>query len=425
MRVLFISTSVPPSAESQSIRNAYLLRGLVERGAHVDVIAPACVGGDPSLLALLPPGVRVESTRRPLYDAAQGRIGRVRPAAARSLLRSAFAVAAGKVAAPDVRFDWARAATAAGRRRVAAARPDVLVSSAGSYTAHLAASRLAREHRLPWVAEYGDPWAFNPLPPASLTHIRWMNERLERRALRHCSALSVTTAETARGYERWLGSEPVPVHVVTCGFDAADFTAPPAPTDGGRMVVSYIGTASRSQRDLRPALDALAILRERDRATFDAIELRVIGSSPLAFELHAGRLGLTNVRFTGAVSYRESVHAIRDSSVLLLVGNQGQLQIPLKAFMYAGSGRPILFLGQLDGAEDPTWSLLAPMPATTYAASAAEPIAAALAAMVRDRRRLEAAGWERRASPQLRQFEWGAIGRRFADIVAAARPRGA
>ena len=37
-KILFISSSMPPSEESQTIRNVYFLSGLVRQGVAVDVI---------------------------------------------------------------------------------------------------------------------------------------------------------------------------------------------------------------------------------------------------------------------------------------------------------------------------------------------------------------------------------------------------
>jgi len=422
MKVLFLSVSIPPFPESQTIRNAYLLRALAASGCDVSVVTGACEGGDQSLVDLLPPGISIHRTRSPLYEVVQRQVAAVPFRRARSLLRSGIAVASGKVAAPDVRFDWAGTAYRYVRGHPEL-RPDVLVSSAGSYTAHMAAGRLAREWRLPWVAEYGDPWSFNPLRPASLPHIRWMNTRLERRALRHCSGLTVTTDETAKRYTEWLAPRELPVHVLTCGFDDSDFAAPVQPaSDPEKVIISYVGTASRQQRSLRPTFQALAALRERDPAAFAKIELRVIGSSPLAFELHAASMGLDNVRFTGPVTYRESVGAIRASDILLLVGNQGQLQIPLKAFMYAGSGKPILFLGQLAGVTDPTWALLDGLGGARYAQNDASEIIAVLGEMITCRPQLEAEAWARRNKAQLEAYRWSVIGERFAEVVRTARP---
>lgn len=420
MRVLFISTSFPPHAESQSIRNAFLIRGLVAAGAHVTAVAPSVPHGDATLTALLPPGVDVLTTEEPRYDRLQRGIAALPMPFARQVLRSGLAVAAGRITAPDVRVDWARLAV---RRALAidGDRPDVVVSAAGSFSAHLAAARIVRMWKLPWVAEYGDPWTFNPLPPASHWHIRRVNDWLERRALRVCSAVTVTTEETRVAYRGWLGGEPLPVHTVPCGFDERDFPTSDERRDpGGRIVISYIGAASRRGRSLVPLLDALAALRRTAPEIGRRIELRLVGQMPAAFRARAGQLELDDVRIEGPVCYRDSVRSIADSDILVLMGNRSLLQIPLKAFMYLGSGRPVLMIGQLPPDVDPTWKLVRSFDATHRADNDAGALARAIEALARNIDGEHAAARRRREAIGLHRFRWSVIGAQFATIVREA-----
>lgn len=416
MRVVFVSSSVPPTPESQTIRNVYLLRGLVDAGAEVDVVAPAPVARDESLVSLLPAGVRVHWTRVPLYDRVQATLARTLPGPLRSVARSGVAVALGRVAAPDVRFDWAAMAA---KKGLELPRPDVVVSSAGSFTAHMAASRLVARWGVPWVAEYGDPWALNPLPPASHWHMRRINSHLERRALRRCTAMTVTTEETRQLYQRWLVGGP-PIEVLPCGYDGADFGELPQ-LRSDRLVLSYIGTASRRGRNLVPLLRALSRLREERADLAARVELRLVGNMPPAFLAEASALGLAGVVATGPVSYADSVRAMRESDLLLLLGNRGRLQIPLKAFMYLGSGRPVIALSQMeDPRDDPTSSLVGSFAGTTVVRNEEGALAGALRDVLSGLPELAAAALERRGDPRLEPYQWENIGSGFARVVSGA-----
>jgi hypothetical protein len=412
-RLLFLSTSIPPLPESQTIRNVYFLRGLAARGYDIDVVAPPAEGGDGTLFDLLPSGVRVLRTREPAYERIQRLVARVSLRSLRPVARSAVATAAGMLCAPDVRRDWARLAIRTALEQ--AQRPSGIVSSSGSAAAHLAAAELARDWRIPWVAELGDPWSFNPIRPASLPHIRWQNGRLERRAFAGVSALVVTTEETAAVYRaRWPS---LPVRVVPCGYSKPARGGTVAP--GARGVsIAYVGSASRGTRDLRVFLAALSKLpRECNGGT---LGFQVIGSHSPAFVRAARKLGLDNVTFSGWVGYWKSIELMHQADLLLLYGNADPLQVPGKVFNYMASNRPILYLGQLPPEKDPTHRLLSGLPGvictTTNDPALPDLLHATLANL--DQYSIEAL--RRMDDPGLTRYHWDELGRYFASVVENA-----
>jgi hypothetical protein len=414
-RVLFLSTSMPPFAESQTIRNVFLLRGLARHGFSVDAITGPDQGGDRTLEALLPESVTVTRTRAPLYDRVQGRIARL-PAAGtlRHGLRAAVAIVAGKLMVPDVRRGWDRLAVGAVLRRFAAGkleRPDLIVSSTGSVTAHLAASRLAAFWGAPWLAEYGDPWSHNPLPPASHWYIRLLNERLERRAMRHVTAISVTTEQTAETIRSWWGAGCPTVRVFPCGYSLP--TAAWRQPGPGAVAVVYAGTAGSGSRDLRAAMQAL------DHAAIRAgraVSLQLVGSVSPAFLAVNNELAALTVSASGWVSYAESVERMRAADLLLLIGNRQPLQVPGKVFNYLASGRPIVYWGQMAPECDPTLEWLGDMPGVVVAAPGGEP-GAMLAGALEGLDTLARAARDRASHPRLGGLEWDRIGDRFAELA--------
>jgi hypothetical protein len=410
-RALFVSTAVPPLPESQTIRNAYLLRGLARAGFVVDVVAPADGEGDATLLDLLPPGVRLFRTGPAVYDRLQSLVRRI-PRPAGPFVRSAIAIGAGHLVAPDVRRDWALKAIKTARA-IPGLPPALLVSSAGSYTAHIAAAQLAASWGAPWLADYGDPWSFNPIRPASLPHIRWQNERLERVALRRCTAISVTTEETAALYRGWLDGR-LPVHVVPCGFTDYALPVPDARSADAPITIAYVGSASRGTRDLRAFLRAFAVVSVRAARP---LRFEIVGASSPSFAAEAQRLRLTNVYFTGWVSYSESLRRMHSADLLLLIGNAAPLQVPAKVFNYAASGVPIVYLGQLPRDADPTMRLMERWPGVVHVDAWNPELPAVLRELLDGLAPLRAAAGRRAALPEVQRYEWDAIGDEFAHIA--------
>src|SRR5262245_43547798 len=110
---------------------------------------------------------------------------------------------------------------------------EVVVSSAGPYTAHLVALAIKRESRAArWVAEYRDLWVGNPLH-RGLFPFTLRERRLERQCLQWADLLVTVSEPLARA----LGAKArLPVEVIYNGFDPVEPSSLPPerifPDDG-------------------------------------------------------------------------------------------------------------------------------------------------------------------------------------------------
>jgi len=270
-------------------------------------------------------------------------------------LRSLTAVLFGKIMAPDVWSGWQRQAyDLAAEAITSGINPAVVISSSGSFTAHLAAARLTRQLSIPWVAEYGDPWYLNPLAAKS-PWITAMNYWWERRALKLCSGMTVTTEATAQLYRDWLLQSAPIIAVVPCGYyrTSDHMAVMPPPTE--KLRISYVGSASATNRDIgqfMKILDQALVGTPRWKVHF-----RIIGSSSPVFENAAKHYSSFRTDFSGWVTYTRSIEEMSEATVLVLIGNKSHSQVPGKVYQYMASGRPIVYLSQLS-ARDPTDELL-------------------------------------------------------------------
>lgn len=413
MKILFISFSFPPVADSQSIRNAYFVKALIEDGAEVTVLTGPEHGGDPTLLKLLPPGVAFRRTEFCHYDRVQRWVSRIPFSTLRAWTNSGVALAAGKILVPDVRPDWKSRALKLGRRLLAADLYDAIVSSSGIFAAHEVAGALAKTSRLPWVAEYGDPWALNPLAPLCLEHIKKKNLVTESELLKVCKGMTVTTTQTAELYRNWLGAQCPPIEVVTCGFTRL---GPKRTKEPGSWLISYIGTAGRGNRDLR---DFMAILDEvLIRNPEWKITLRVVGSYSPAFVTYSDQLARLKTEYIRWVPYLESIRLMEDSDVLLLYGNSAPIQVPGKLFNYLASRRPVIYFGKLAASVDPCLEYLAHNPGVKRFDSNTPPDARSIEALFRDYSRWEADAAYASDDPEFgRRFDWTAVSSLFSRFV--------
>jgi glycosyltransferase involved in cell wall biosynthesis len=407
MHVLYLSSAVPPFYDSATIRTVFLLRGMARRGVRVTTVSPEFPGGDASLLARMPEGVVSLRTPAPqyflTYDRLQGRT------------RWLYANAMYYLKVPDVLAGWEQQAIGAAEPVIAAQKPDILFSSSGSVTAHLAASRLARAHGLPWVADVTDPWSLVKRRTISVPFHRWRNRRLERKTLSSASALIFTTEECAAAYREEWGKRMPPTYVVPCGYAAQEFREERRILRDGAMRLTYVGVAYGGNRDLDPAMEAVARWNQASGAV--RVRMLIVGPHSAKFEARARKLAAGGITFSDRVPYERSLEHIREAHVLFLIGNDGPLQIPGKVYMYLASGRPILYVGQLPKANDPTYKLLREMPGVAFAEQSSASILQRLQELDEQYENWERLALPRRRMPQVERYEWDRLAGEVVDIA--------
>jgi hypothetical protein len=378
IQALVISASLPPFNDSSTIQLIERVRRFREHGIEaVFVGAGMPQGMESELLQRLPANSTILRTDPTAYDKMMALWSRL-PGS--SLLAWAYGNIMYRIAAPDVRAGWDKQVVCLCKHSLSKWRPDIIITSGGSCTAHIAGRQLSKHFSAPWVADLGDPWSL-------VDHNSWAfaiksrrNRILELRTIPYASGLVFTTEETLAAYRRWLGDRlPRAIALPAYGYDPADF--PRDRLEVGRrdskIVLSYIGTAHRGNRNLIPTIQALGFLEKAGLLKHD-YTLNIIGSHSKAFEKETKRVGLCSVYFSGRVSYQQSIEWINISSVLIIVGNANPLMIPAKVYPYLGSGRPILYIGQLPREQDPTAQILSEFSGVLYVQNERDSIISAI-----------------------------------------------
>lgn len=356
-RVLIFAYFFPPLGGAGVQRIAKFAKYLPEQGwlpTVVTVRARDYWMSDPSLEGELGSRVAVVRTRsltglalmRRLAPAQAGRKGGVRSSAGG--IRRLRGLASW-VLIPDSYVGWVPYAVRAGDRLLREQRYDCILTTSSPDSVHLIGRALARRHRVPWIADFRDPWtrrlSFRPPTP---WHLR-RQLALEAGVLRSADLITVTADETRSDYldrNPWLGEGKI--RVVTNGYDEEDF-APFAderpPRDGFRVL--HAGQLN-PERPVLPFLEGLAAFLRRRPEARNRLKVRFIGPF-YAGDLEATRrLGLGEiVSFEPGRPHREVVRELLRSHLLLLLeqgSERGGLILPGKVFEYLRSHRPILGL---------------------------------------------------------------------------------
>jgi glycosyltransferase involved in cell wall biosynthesis len=247
---------------------------------------------------------------------------------------------------PDARAGWIAAATAAGHRLIRHWRPDMVIGSSPPHSGLVAASRIARACKAPWVAELRDLWVDNPyyMYPGWR---RLVDRVIESRVLGTAAGLVGVTPRWTQTLERRYRQ---PVACILNGYVEDDFPRERAgPAADDVVTIVYTGNIYAGYRDPSPLFRALALIgSERQRVAVDFYGPHPQEVVPLA----AAHAVEDRVFVRQPVAYQQSLALQTTADVLLLLqwnNEKDAGNIPAKFFEYLGAGRPILLIGFPDG----------------------------------------------------------------------------
>jgi hypothetical protein len=352
-RVLMLAYYFPPLAGVASERAVALARGLLNFGWEPTVVTAERgfyhrTSDEPDA------GVPVVRTRslelsrlvRGAYTSAtnvesQDSATTVRPVQAGRAGRHLRRLVRDWLYIPDAQIGWLPFAVSEGNRQLRnGGGASVLLSTSVPFTSHLAAMRLAQRWRLPWVAEFRDPWSTAWWPDQTeSTSRRRLNAALERRIVASADHVVVTSESTLDEMVRaHSGLDPDRISVVTNGFVPSPVRE--QPKSGQPMELAYAGGVTAGE-DLEPILQALDRVHTRFPGAF---RLRVLGPSDPWIRSPTGAAGPSWLVLEGVASPAAAREAVLGSSAVLLVQRHPAYwsTLPGKAFEYIGSRRPIV-----------------------------------------------------------------------------------
>jgi glycosyltransferase involved in cell wall biosynthesis len=327
--LLLLTYHFPPSAASGAFRLLGFARHLPALGWNVHVVAPPTLPWEPTdsrLVESLPAGVQV-------HPAPYSQTAMTKPI--RKLWPYAW---------------WLPTAWRVAERAVHKHRPDVILTSGPPHEIHLLGAYFRRRHRLPWVADFRDPWAVGRPPQVVVTR---RERAFEKLVIRSADGL---VWNTPRVRECLKAAYPGRAHTMVAienGFDPEAFPAPTRRTGDASMVnVVHAGMVYMG-RDPRPLFDALRLRGARRADGLPAVRVSFLGLKQdftVGLEAEARRRGIEDcIRVEGHLPYEATLQRMVDADILLLLDSPGRrMGVPAKLYEYLGAGRPILALAERD-----------------------------------------------------------------------------
>ena len=370
MRILLLAQAFPPHPEVGALRARNVVEALLRAGHYVTVVTERAEGApyDPGPPArdrfrLVPVDVGHRFGRRLLslagpFSASASKAEPVEsgtpPTAPGFLRRTALSLLSLPDSDQHLIRPFLRAGTEAGRNGV-----DLLYTSAPPFSLQVAGYLLRSRLRVPWVAEYRDPWnhAWTHRTELQNGFIRKIDARMERMALRRADGL-VTVTEAARE----LLSARLPVEqrskviVIRNGIpDWSAMVTPEPPGQGGTRPFTLLHAGSLyMNRDPLSFLDAVSLLVKQRNLGARDLSVRLIGrcrefqGRPVS-ALVAER-GLSEiVRIDDWLPHDQVRAEMLEAGALVLFAQHQPLQVPNKLYEYLAAGRPILAFVDREG----------------------------------------------------------------------------
>ena len=370
-RVLIISYYWPPTGGSGVQRWVKFAKYLPSEGWQPVIYTPENpeqLAVDESLAAEVPEDAEIVKTRiiepYELYKRVLRRSGHskeaveVNPVNAqnKSLLQKAAMWIRGNLFRPDPRCLWIGPSVRFLKKYLAEHPVDLIVSTGPPQSMHMIGLRLSRETGLPWIADFRDPWTkifyFKHLSMTSATE-KW-HSKMEKKVLDEASAVVAVSPLVQQEFQEMTDT---PVELITNGFDECDFSSEQCTEAYGGASEEFIIThTGLFAADGNPTVlwDVLAEKCRTDEIFKKLLRIKLIGKTDDQILKALTDRGLEDSMINmGYQPHSVAVEQQRQASLLILPLRKEpeyKAVLPGKLFEYLASQRPILGIGQTDGA---------------------------------------------------------------------------
>lgn len=323
-----LAAEIPPEAEvvKTHIFEPYgIYRKLMGKGSSTDLKALTSAGSDGNEVNPVNGGKKSWKQKLSLY------------------IRGNFFI-------PDPRIMWVSPSVKFLKSYLKKHPVDAIVSTGPPQSMHLIGLELSKATGLPWLADFRDPWTkifyFKHL---ELTHrSEAKHQALEKKVVDGATRVIAVSPMVKKDFEAITST---PVELITNGFDEEDFNDPFEADE--YFNITHTGLFA-SDGDPEILWKVLAAKCQEDKEFRKLLRIRLVGKTDqeIVNSIETAGLG-PNLVNLGYQSHEVAVREQRNASVLILPLRKEpeyEAVLPGKLFEYLASRRPILGIGQTDGA---------------------------------------------------------------------------
>ena len=323
-----LAAEIPPEAEvvKTHIFEPYgIYRKLMGKGSSTDLKALTSAGSDGNEVNPVNGGKKSWKQKLSLY------------------IRGNFFI-------PDPRIMWVRPSVKFLKSYLKKHPVDAIVSTGPPQSMHLIGLELSKATGLPWLADFRDPWTkifyFKHL---ELTHrSEAKHQALEKKVVDGATRGIAVSPMVKKDFEAITST---PVELITNGFDEEDFNDPFEADEYFNITHTGLFASDGDPEILWKVLTAKC---QEDKEFRKLLRIRLVGKTDqeIVNSIETAGLG-PNLVNLGYQSHEVAVREQRNASVLILPLRKEpeyEAVLPGKLFEYLASRRPILGIGQTDGA---------------------------------------------------------------------------
>jgi glycosyltransferase involved in cell wall biosynthesis len=227
---------------------------------------------------------------------------------------------------------------------------DAIVSTGPPHSMHMIALKLSRKFKIPWVADFRDPWTnidyYHDLmltPYADRKH-----HRLEKQVVTQATRV-VVVGKTMK--EEFESAHHRTVDVITNGYDTEDITSE-INSASGKFIIAHVGTLVRTRNPIA-FWRALSELVNENPVFKVKLEIRLTGKIAIEVRNSLREFGLLPyVTFIEYLPHDRVISEQQNATVLLLVLNNTPNSRGIltgKLFEYLAARRPVICVGPPGG----------------------------------------------------------------------------
>ena len=248
---------------------------------------------------------------------------------------------------PDRYWGWYWPALRAADQMLRRDKFDVLFSSGPPWIPHVIARRIKHKHRIPWLADFRDPWA--KLSHGNVERPGWWNrrsEKMEEDCVRDSDIVICNTQRLRDGMRQaYPAIDPEKFRFLSNGYDdSASIQAPPGEA-GPQKLLLHLGSLY-GERRIDTFLSAFAKLLGSGQIPPHSAKVVFQGDTDAKYIAAADSIVPElikdkSVEFRPRVRFQEAQQLLWKSHLLLLFQGSHALQLPAKFYEYLQTGIPI------------------------------------------------------------------------------------
>lgn len=252
---------------------------------------------------------------------------------------------------PDYLAPWYPFAVYAGLCTLRKRRVDAIYSTALPMTNHLIAARLAKIAKIPWLADFRDPWTTGPIYSSGRWR-QWIDRRIERSVLKRANLVSTVSEEWKEQLSGLVTGVREKTIVIENGFDQDDLAGIGCGGPRDRFVLNYCGEFYGGRRRVDGLLRALAKLKQNGRIHKHNFRFTIVGGIETTVFEQVNRFGIADlVEFANFQPHRKALSIMGQASaglVITFVDPRSRGEMTTKFYEYVGLRRQVIVLSPVD-----------------------------------------------------------------------------